>query len=119
MPTRALLEALPARVAAAGHTAEAYAQILREGQAELRRRFEAEEPVENLVRARAQLLDAVLHEAWRTRLPNHDTDWSLVAVGGYGRGELHPCSDVDILILVPRTLDEAGRAAIEHFVTFL
>ena len=119
MPMRALLEALPARVAAAGHSAEAYAQLLREGQTELRRRFEAEEPVETLVLARAKLLDGVLHEAWRTRLPNFDAEWSLVAVGGYGRGELHPCSDVDILILVPRTLDDAGRAAVEHFVTFL
>jgi [protein-PII] uridylyltransferase len=119
MPANALLEALPARLAAAAHTAEAYAQVLRDGQAELRQRFEAEEPVETLVHARAQLLDAVLREIWRTRLPEHDADWALVAVGGYGRGELHPCSDVDILTLVPAPLDEAGRAALERFVTFL
>ena len=114
-----LLELLPARLAEAGGGADAYGAALREAQAVLKARFEAEEPVETLVHARAQLVDVLLREAWRTRLPHHDADWSLVAVGGYGRGELHPCSDVDILILVPRTLDEAGRAAIEPFVAFL
>ncbi|NDA43451.1 MAG: HD domain-containing protein [Gammaproteobacteria bacterium] len=119
MPARALIEELPARLAAAGHTASAYAQLLREGQAELKTRFEAEESIESLVHARAQLVDAVLREIWRERLPGHDADWALVAVGGYGRGELQPCSDVDILTLVPAPLDEAGRAALERFVTFL
>ena len=110
-----LLELLPARLAEAGGTAAAYATALREAQAVLKSRFEAEEPVETLVHARAQLLDAVLREAWRTRLPDHDEDWSLVAVGGYGRGELHPASDVDILILVPSALDEAGVPATAQY----
>ncbi len=114
-----LLDLLPEQLASAGGTSEAYASALREAQANLKARFEAEEPVETLVRARARLLDVVLREAWRTRLPQHDGDWTLVAVGGYGRGELHPFSDVDILILVPAALDEAGRQALETFVTFL
>ena len=67
-----------------------YSAALREAQAALAQRFEAEEPIESLVRARAELLDTVLAEAWRSRLPEHDADWSLIAVGGYGRGELHP-----------------------------
>ena len=114
-----LLETLPQRLAAAGGTPAAYAAALREAQAELNARFEAEEPVEALVRARAQLIDVALAEAWRARLAGHDNDWSLVAVGGYGRGELHPCSDVDILILVPAPLDAIGLAALEPFVAFL
>ena len=114
-----LLETLPQRLAAAGGTPAAYAAALREAQAELNARFEAEEPVEALVRARAQLIDVALAEAWRAQLAGHDNDWSLVAVGGYGRGELHPCSDVDILILVPAPLDATGLAALEPFVAFL
>ena len=118
-PAWPLLETLPQRLAAAGAAPAAYSAALREAQAELNARFGTEEPVETLVRARAQLIDVALVEAWRAKLVGHDTDWSLVAVGGYGRGELHPCSDVDILILVPAPLDETGRAALEPFVAFL
>ena len=118
-PAWPLLETLPQRLAAAGAAPAAYSAALREAQAELNARFGTEEPVETLVRARAKLIDVALVEAWRAKLVGHDTDWSLVAVGGYGRGELHPCSDVDILILVPAPLDETGRAALEPFVAFL
>ena len=114
-----LLDLLPARLAAEGDTATTYAAVLREGQADLKARFQAEEPVETLVHARARLLDAVLREIWKTRLDGHAEEWSLVAVGGYGRGELHPCSDVDILVLVPAPLQAAGLAALERLVAFL
>lgn len=118
-----LLETLPSALATAGHTAEAYRGAVREAQDELKAKFLAEEPVETLVHARARLLDVVLREVWREKLEAAPgtvmARAALVAVGGYGRGELHPCSDVDILILVPEPLDEIGRAPVEKLVAFL
>ena len=114
-----LVDLLPARLAEEGHVAATYAAVLREGQADLKARFLAEEPVETLVHARARLLDAVLGEIWRSRLEGCESAWSLVAVGGYGRGELHPCSDVDILVLVPAPLQAEGLGTLERLVTFL
>jgi len=113
-----LLEQIPERLAADG-SREAYRALLKEAHEELKSRFLAEEPVETLVHARAALVDAVLREAWRTHAGTIESGWALVAVGGYGRGELHPCSDIDLLLLVPAPLDDLGRARVERFVAFL
>src|SRR3954471_15701269 len=110
---------LPERLATPKYAPNAFRTELKEAHAELVERFRADESVETLVHARAELIDAILREVWRSQLPAGYERWTLAAVGGYGRGELHPHSDVDILILVPDTPGDAGRGIVERVVTFL
>lgn len=81
------------------------------------RRFEEGEYIRTLVQERAHFIDCMLHYAW------HQFEWpehvSLEAVGGYGRGELHPASDIDLLILVEPAALEHSRTYIEEFLTLL
>jgi [protein-PII] uridylyltransferase len=114
-----LLNRLPTLLAEAQGSPGAYRELLRQAHEDLKARFLAEEPVEGLVHARATLIDTVLREAWRTHSVADSAFWALVAVGGYGRGELHPCSDIDILLLVPQPPDAQGRGMVERLVTFL
>ncbi len=68
-----------------------------------------------LVHALARLVDRALKDLWRhAGLP---ADAALVAVGGFGRGELFPHSDVDVLVLLPPRQSEALKAAVSDFVT--
>src|SRR5579871_3017561 len=122
LPTRSapwpLLTRLPALLAEANGSPTAYRDYLKQAHEELKARFMAEDPIEDLVHARAALIDVVLREAWRSQHLADVDVWALVAVGGYGRGELHPCSDIDIMVLVPQPPDADGRGAVERLVTF-
>src|SRR5882672_5847108 len=108
-----LLERLPSLLGASACSGESCRQLLAQGQQELQQRFRADEPVEALVRARAAFIDTLLGCLWQARLsPELAERLTLAAVGGYGRGELHPCSDVDIMVLTSASLVEAERGQV-------
>ncbi|MFT3905508.1 MAG: [protein-PII] uridylyltransferase [Steroidobacteraceae bacterium] len=115
-----LLDRLPGILAESKPQAQRCRDLLRQAHQELQERFLAEEPVEALVRARARFLDILLAQLWQHHLGEPLADQlALVAVGGYGRGELHPQSDVDILVLVPAPLEPGQSTRIEQLLTYL
>jgi [protein-PII] uridylyltransferase len=96
----------------------AFREVLRSGTERLFAGFDDGVPVVDLVAARSRLVDTLVEAAWRRHLPA-DSCASLVAVGGYGRGELHPASDVDILILLPDDAPAELSAMVGELITFL
>ncbi len=73
-----------------------------------------------LVHCRSQFMDQLLAFAWQQFFPEHATNISLLAVGGYGRGELHPRSDIDILLLSQdETAFSEHSDAMQGFITFM
>ena len=82
----------------------------------LAERFWNEENIDSLVRDRAKFIDGFLAEIWQHWF-EYNQDICLVAVGGYGRNELHPFSDIDLLILVRK--QSLKKQNIESFLRLL
>ena len=72
----------------------------------------------DLVKGRAAIVDRILAIAW-ARFGLNQAQAALVAVGGYGRGELHPGSDIDLLLLFQEEPDQDVCGSISDFLTFL
>jgi len=85
----------------------------------IRERFLAGESVVRLVHLRAAAVDELLLDLWRRHTEDCANVAALVAVGGYGRGELHPFSDVDIMLLLPDELPNGGESRLSDFITAL
>lgn len=94
--------------------------------AELVRQFSAEVPIAQIIRARSDFMDDILIGTWKNITAPFAQSLALVAVGGYGRQELHLHSDIDLLILVDSHSAGAGqmdepsyKSALSAFFTFL
>ncbi len=85
----------------------------------IKKRFLAGENITLLVRDRATLIDWILAHVWYRYFGNDNQDIALIAVGGYGRGELHLYSDIDLLILLRHDNSEEHKTNIEQFITLL
>ena len=100
---------------------------LEAGRGEVRRRFEAGASGGETVRANCYLADQlirVLYDYVTGKLyplgsPSEGERLSLVALGGYGRGELAPYSDIDLLFLLPYKMTPRSEQVVEELLYFL
>ncbi len=72
--------------------------------------------VDQLVHSRSNFIDGFLTEIWQLWFEQSESA-ALFAVGGYGRGELHPHSDIDLLLLVEGRMKNDTR--LEEFIRLL
>jgi [protein-PII] uridylyltransferase len=94
-------------------------QALESANDSLNQRFAEGASVTELVHLRADLIDFLLTRLWRHFAAEPAETAALVAVGGYGRGELHPYSDIDIMVLTTDRLPKAAESALSDFYTAL
>lgn len=106
------------RLAEGGYSINSFRETLKWGRERLYSLFHEGLPADSLVHARAHLVDEVLRASWQKFLPRGASGLTLVAVGGYGRGELAPHSDIDILLLHEGDALEQHRSALEQMTAF-
>jgi [protein-PII] uridylyltransferase len=97
----------------------AFKKVIRKAREALDARFLSGHDIRRLIEDRAWFVDQILRAAWERFDWTGDESIALVAVGGYGRGELHPYSDIDLLILLDSGNKEHFRESIEGFLTLL
>jgi len=98
-----------------------FRDALHDAHTALEYRFRDGEAVTSLVTHHAAFIDQILQQAWQLKLPDPalHAQIALVAVGGYGRGELHPHSDIDIMVLAPEATLRQASEPLEAFLLLL
>lgn len=97
-----------------------YSEALQTARNRLNEHFIQGTEIRHLVHGYAWLIDQLLITAWNNlNWASDEKNISLIAVGGYGRGELHPHSDIDLLILLAEGSEKQHQSNIEQFITLL
>ncbi|MDD5273271.1 MAG: nucleotidyltransferase domain-containing protein, partial [Methylovulum sp.] len=86
--------------------------LLKQNESELKQKFNPHESVSALIKERSDFIDNLLSSAWRHFLADYAQRFTLIAVGGYGRRELFPYSDIDIVVLLDSAEDTGYQEAL-------
>ena len=77
-----------------------FKSLLKQKNIELKSKFNPHRSVSNLLKEKSDFIDLILSVCWEHFLGSHSKQLSLCAVGGFGRREFFPHSDIDIIILL-------------------
>ena len=120
-----ILTTLANELRQSSHVIPLFKQAIHDSKIALREEFESEKPVMQLIAKHSDFMDEILRLAWQRFTWNENNNaWrksriALVAVGGYGRRELLPHSDIDVMILLERQNQNIHRSNIQSFTTLL
>ena len=117
----------PQSPACRGEVLAALKDALKVGREELTRRLHEGEAGDINARGQAYLIDQIIRsifefatmKVFRASIPTASEHMSVVAVGGYGRGEMAPFSDVDLLFLLPYKQTPWGESVVEYILYLL
>ncbi|WP_036554000.1 [protein-PII] uridylyltransferase [Nisaea denitrificans] len=98
-----------------------------EGRSEIERRFLDSNDGAEAIRANAYLMDVLVHSVAETATqkiyknanPTQGEQICIAAVGGYGRGEMAPFSDLDLLFLLPYKQTPYSEQVVEYILYLL
>jgi len=96
-----------------------FKQLLKQKDTELRQKFNPHKSVSNLLKEKSDFIDEILSCCWQHFLGEPAKQLSLIAVGGYGRRELFPYSDIDIVVLLDSDDTTPYQETLGNFFTFL
>lgn len=96
-----------------------YRTYLTEVKALISQKFHEGVDIQVILHAHTYITDTLLKDLWLQYTDGLDTPICMAAVGGYGRRELHPASDIDILILLGGELSKSCEDKVASFVTQL
>lgn len=111
--------ALDTRLAANDPPLPLFRTFLSQSHVTLKEKFEHGISAPILIKAHSWLVDQLMDRAWRRIMAGDAQRAALVAVGGYGRNELMPGSDIDLLVLLPDTAPDQISPRIEALLVFL
>lgn len=94
-------------------------KTLQESSEKLAAGFENGVVITQLLQDRSDTIDSITATLWSESGLKNNSDITLVAVGGYGRAEMHPGSDVDLLLLLKDEPSDELEAQLSDFLTSL